>query len=170
MFCLVNSVHWKLLCCYALKYAQLGNCPNPLFKPCKDLSVDMPSLKKSLSCPKRSPCCLQLHCFMWQSQEGAQTMSCWLSTGLNCSQAPAQLWPFQQAVFKTKLWQSCGVARVSAPSRHYRQEHTGLAPSPSTVLQHHPGKPCTLRQACMTSHHAIPQHVAFTVGITWTLA
>lgn len=32
-------------------------------------------------CPERSLCCLQLHCCVWQGQEKAPTMSCWLSTG-----------------------------------------------------------------------------------------
>lgn len=31
-------------------------------------------------------------------------------------------------------------------------------------------KSCTLRQACTTSHHATPQDVALTIGITWALA
>lgn len=77
--------------------------------------------------------------------------------GLIVSELTAQLWPFQQAAFKTKLWQSCGAAHVRVPSiprRHYGQDYTGLTPCPCTVLQHYPGKLCTLKQA-ITPHHVL---------------
>lgn len=114
-------------------------------KPCKDLSVDMPSFKKKQSV------------LLSQKKPLLPATALLYVTRLYVSRFIAQFWPFQQAVFKTKLWQSCGITHVrvpSIPSRHYGDKTTQVwLLLHGTVLQHYPGKLHTLQQAHMASHH-----------------
>lgn len=145
-------------------YNLLGNYPSKLYtvqslvKMCLLTCFHLREKNPTLTyCPKRSLCCLQLYCCMRQGQEKAQ----WAADcppGLTVSKLIAQLWPFQQGVFKTKLGQSGWVAHVrvpSIPSRHYGQDYIGLAPSPCIVLQCYPASYVLSNK--LTWHHATPQ-------------
>lgn len=135
--------------------------PTHCTKPCKYLSVNMASFKKKKVClivPKEAFFASNCTAVCDKARRKLRQWAAGCPQGLIVSELTAQLWPFQQAAFKTKLWQSCGAAHVRVPSiprKHYGQDYTGLTPCPCTVLQHYPGKLCTLKQAYRASHYVL---------------
>lgn len=122
-------------------------------KPCEDLPVDMPSFqKKKSTVPQKAFVAYNCTAVCDKTRRKFRQWAADCPQGLIISRLIAQFWPFQQAVSKTKFWQSYSVTYVRAPSRHYGQAYTGLSP-PCTVLQLYAGKRCTLKQAYMASRH-----------------